>query len=217
MDTACVVLGGGQHAKVVIDTMHAAGLFAPIAILDCNRELWGQSLLGVPVVGGDEHLVKLVKEGVTHFVVGIGSTSSTDARRKLFEFGIQHGLKPLMVRHPSAICSAAASFEPGSQVFAGAIVNTSARIEGNVIINTGAIVEHDCIVRAHAHIATGARLAGAVQVGRGAHIGIGASIRQGTIIGDRAVVGAGAVVVDDVASDLIVVGVPARVLRRLAA
>jgi acetyltransferase-like isoleucine patch superfamily enzyme len=53
-----------------------------------------------------------------------------------------------------------------------------------------------------------------VTIAEGAHVGIGAAVRQGIRIGRNAIVGAGAVVVDDVAAGAVVVGVPARPLRR---
>ncbi len=50
---------------------------------------------------------------------------------------------------------------------------------------------------------------------RGASIGAGAVILPGVTVGERAMVGAGAVVIEDVPSDVVVVGNPARVVRRL--
>ena len=82
-----------------------------------------------------------------------------------------------------------------------------------MIINSGAIVEHDCVIESHAHIATGAQLASTVYVGEGSHIGIGASVRQCISIGQYAIIGAGAVVIDNVPDNVVVVGVPARILR----
>lgn len=52
-------------------------------------------------------------------------------------------------------------------------------------------------------------------VRRGASIGAGAIILPGLTIGERAMVGAGAVVTQDVPADTVVVGNPARTLRRL--
>jgi acetyltransferase-like isoleucine patch superfamily enzyme len=49
----------------------------------------------------------------------------------------------------------------------------------------------------------------------GASIGAGAVLLPGVTVGERAMVGAGAVVTKDVPSDVVVVGNPARVIRRL--
>jgi acetyltransferase-like isoleucine patch superfamily enzyme len=51
---------------------------------------------------------------------------------------------------------------------------------------------------------------------RGASIGAGAIVLPGVVVGERAMVGAGAVVTGDVPSDVVVVGNPARIVRRLA-
>jgi UDP-2-acetamido-3-amino-2,3-dideoxy-glucuronate N-acetyltransferase len=51
---------------------------------------------------------------------------------------------------------------------------------------------------------------------RGATIGAGAVVLGGVTVGERAMVGAGAVVIADVSSDTVVVGNPARVVRRLS-
>jgi UDP-2-acetamido-3-amino-2,3-dideoxy-glucuronate N-acetyltransferase len=52
------------------------------------------------------------------------------------------------------------------------------------------------------------------RVGRRASIGSGATILCGISIGDGALVGAGAVVTRDVPAGLVVVGNPARMIRR---
>jgi acetyltransferase-like isoleucine patch superfamily enzyme len=54
-------------------------------------------------------------------------------------------------------------------------------------------------------------------VKKGASIGSGATILSNVTIGERAIVGAGAVVTRDVPPDVIVVGNPARVLRKVDA
>ena len=208
----CVILGGGGHARVVVDALRASGAAAPEAVVDADRSLWGKDVLGVPILGGDERLPELVDRGVRAFVVGVGSVGDNGPRRALFTLALKHGLRPLTVQHPAAVCSAAARVGEGSVLFAGAIVNAGAVIGRNVIVNTGAIIEHDCVLGDHVHVATGARLASTVHVGEAAHIGAGATVRQCLRIGEGAVVGAGAVVVKDVEPWTIVIGVPARAM-----
>ena len=200
---------------MLIDCLKASSGAIPRAILDSNQSRWGQKLLGVPILGGDNLLPELVGRGVSHFVVGVGSTGDNQPRQRLFELGLSHNLQPLIVVHPTAICSKWAKVGPGSQLLPGCIINAGATIGANVIINSGAIVEHNCILGDHVHVATGARLASTVQVGAAAHIGVGATVRQRIRISEGAIVGAGAVVVKDVAPHTVVAGVPARPLQEV--
>jgi len=209
-----VGLGAGGHAKVVIEALQCHAAYDLVGLLDPDSRLQGGQVLGIPVLGDDSLLAGLVRQGIRHFFVGVGAVGDMAPRRRLFEYGLRQGLSPVSVIHPRALVSPSAVLGSGITILAGAIVNAQARIGENVIVNTGAVVEHDCIVGDHVHIATGAKLASTVRVGDGTHIGIGASVRQCVCIGRDVTVGAGAVVVSDTADGVVVVGVPARVLRR---
>jgi len=211
-DYLCVVLGGGGHARVLIDCIMASRAAKPCVVLDRDTALWGKDLLGVPIQGGDDLLPTLAQQGIQYFVIGVGGVGNNAPRRKIFELALDCGLTPLTIYHPSVICSSWAEVGAGSVILPGAVVNVGSVLGVNVIVNTGAIVEHDCSVGDHAHVATGARLGGSVAIGRGAHIGAGATVLNGVSIGEGAIVGAGAAVVRDVDPWTVVAGVPARVL-----
>lgn len=208
-------LGAGGHAKVVIDILRLMEDYEVVGLLDPKRELWGTKVLRVPVIGDDDLLPELYDKGVRFAFIGLGGVGDTRPRRRLYEKARQTGFDIVPAIHPRSVISACASIGHGPTVLAGAVVNSAARIGDNVIVNTGAVVEHDCEVGDHVHIATGARLASSVYVGEGSHIGLGACIRQGIHIGRNVVVGAGAVVVKDVPDNVVVVGVPAHVMKRL--
>lgn len=205
----CIVLGGGGHAGVVIDALQLVGVSVR-GVLDPRADLHGTMILGVPVRGGDELMGTFKSEGVSFFLLGVGSVGANPRRRLLFEAGFRSGLAPLTLIHPAAVCSKWASIAEGTVVLANAVVNAGARIGMNAIINSGAIVEHGCSIGDHTHIASGARILGDVRIGADSFVGAGATVKQGVSIGDRAVIGAGAVVLRDVESEGAVVGVPAR-------
>lgn len=205
-----LLLGGGGHARVVIDCLKSSGAALPYAVLDTDQTFWGKEIFGVPILGGDEWILKLKRDGVTHFVPGVGGVKDNTPRMQVFELGLKNGLIPLSVIHPKAVCSQWARIGRGSVVVAGAIINAGSVVGDNVIINTGAVIDHDCVIGDHVHVAPGATLSGGVHVQRLAHIGTGASIRQGITIGEGAVVAAGAVVVRDVAPHAVVKGIPAK-------
>jgi len=211
----CVILGGGGHAKVLIDALQMSSAAIPRAVLDADPSRWGQELLGVPIWGGDDLLPELKGRGIGYFTVGLGSVGDSQPRKRLFELGLSYHLKPLSVIHPSAVFSRWVKMGEGSQILPGSVVHAGAELGVNVIINSGAVVGHDCVVGDHVHVAAVACLAGAVRVGAGAHIGMGAAVKQGLTIGEGAVVGMGAMVVKDVLPHTVVASVPARPLRKV--
>ena len=208
-------LGAGGHAKVVIEILRLLGNYEFAGLLDPKPELRGTDLLGVRVLGDDTLLAELFQQDVRYAFIGLGTVGDTNPRKRLYEEAQRVGFKVARAVHPQAVISQSAQMGDGPTVMAGAVINAATCVGDNVIVNTGAIVEHDCVIGNHAHIATGARLAGGVRVGEGAHIGIGASIRQGINISRNAIVGAGAVVIDDVPEGATVVGVPAKVLKKV--
>lgn len=208
-----VLIGGGGHARVLLDALHAAGETRALGVLDADRALHGTRLLGVPVLGDDALLAELAGAGTRWFAVAFGGVRDNAPRRRAYDAAVALGLEPLTIVHPRATASSFARLGPGVQLLPGAIVNAGAELGCNVIVNSGAIVEHDCRVGDHVHLATGARLAGGVVVGAGAHVGAGAVVRELVIIGEGAVAGAGAVVIRDVRPSAVVAGVPAKELH----
>lgn len=88
---------------------------------------------------------------------------------------------------------------------------------GGVVISGDAVFGDDCVIRNGVTVGlkhTGCR--GAPNLGNRVDIGAGAKILGPIRIGDDVVIGANAVVLMDVPSNSIAVGVPARVLRRRA-
>ena len=208
-----VGLGAGGHAKVVVEILRLMDGIEIVCLLDRNAALWGTELVGVPVLGGDDLLLGLRQKGVRGVFVGVGATGEVGPRRGLYRMARSQGFELVTAIHPAAVVSTSARLGCGGTVMAGAIINADARLGENVIVNSGAIVEHDCVVGDHVHIAPGAKLASGVHVGDGSHVGLGAVVLQGRRVGCNAVIGAGAVVVRDVPDDVVVTGVPARVLR----
>ena len=86
--------------------------------------------------------------------------------------------------------------------------------------NLNCTVGHDSILSDFVNISPGANISGNVHLKEGADVGTNAVVLQGKtmqdklVIGRFSVVGAGAVVNRSVDDNLVVAGVPARVIRR---
>jgi acetyltransferase-like isoleucine patch superfamily enzyme len=70
------------------------------------------------------------------------------------------------------------------------------------------------VLEEYSTIAPGVSIGGMVRIGRRTTIGIGATIINDLSIGHNSMVGAGSVVIKDVPDDVVVVGSPAKFLRR---
>jgi sugar O-acyltransferase (sialic acid O-acetyltransferase NeuD family) len=118
--------------------------------------------------------------------------------------------------HPTAFVAQDVQLGEGVQIMAKAAVCARAQIGDACIINTAASVDHECVLGSGVHIGPGATLAGCVRVDDYSFIGAGATVLPRIHIGKYSIVGAGAVVTKDVPDNVVVVGNPARILRRTA-
>lgn len=191
-----VIVGGGGHAKVVIDAIRRSGEFDICGIIDNNLKP-GDSVLGIEVIGGNDMLAAVFKEGTRNAFLGVGSIGNCEIRKRIASGLTRIGFKFPAIIHPKAVVADDVEVGAGTFVAAGAVVNPGARIGRNVIINTSASVDHDCVIGDFVHIAPGAVLSGGVKVGEETHIGIGANVIQYVNIAKRSFIKAGALVRDD--------------------
>jgi sugar O-acyltransferase (sialic acid O-acetyltransferase NeuD family) len=202
-----VLVGGGGHARVLIELIRSMGRYEIIGVLDSKLKI-GLSILGISVLGKDNLLSDLYNKGVKNACIGVGSVNKNDKRKRLYEKVRKIGFNVPELVHPQSIVSNESKISEGVQVMAGAIIQTHTILNPNTIINTGAIVEHDCIIGKHVHICPGVVISGGCIIGDAAFIGAGATVIQGVKIGREALIGAGSVVVRDVPDGAVVKRVP---------
>jgi acetyltransferase EpsM len=144
------------------------------------------------------------------FVCGLGTTHRsrfTDAVERL-------GGRFVSLIHPSARVSASSELGRGCVLHPGVIVAGHSRLGDHVCVNRGATIGHHTQVDDLVTIGPGVNLAGNCRIGRATYVGIGATIIDHITVGPQAVVGAGAVVTEAVPERVLVVGVPARIVKR---
>lgn len=209
-----VVIGGGGHAKVIIEILQAAGW----SVKGFCDPSWpaGECFGDVPCLGDDSVLPEVFSKGVRHAIVALGDNN---LRSRIAHKVCSQGFILGNAIHPSAQISPSVTLGRGIAIMAGAVINAATVIGDNSVINTGATVDHDCRIGQGTHIAPGSHLAGFVTVGERVLIGVGSVVGRGRpiFIGDGAIVGSGSVVIRDVPSSLTVVGNPASALDSLIA
>jgi UDP-perosamine 4-acetyltransferase len=196
MTKPVVILGGGGHARVVIDALRRAG-HTIAGVIDPKPEVAKTLPAGVNWLGKN---LSQTKASEAQVAIGVGSleANANNPRIRLFYEAKAAGFEILSVRHPSAIVAGDVALGEGSQVMAGVILQPGIRIGVNCIVNTSASLDHDCRIGDHVHIAPRVVLSGGVSVGNGSHLGTGAIIIQSIRIGEWAMIAAGAIVTVDV-------------------
>lgn len=212
MSTPLIVIGGGGHARVLMEALHRR--LAKVTGFTDPQPMDSGAFL-YPYLGDDMRVNDYRPDDI-RLVNGLGGTQDNAPRRLLFERWRQRGHQFASVVHPLAIvANHRVESGEGLQLLAGAVIGVGSRLGDNVLINTRAVVEHDCLVGDHVHVASGAVLCGGCRVENGVHIGAGATVIQGVNIGAGAVIAAGSVVTRDVESLTLVAGVPAYRKKRL--
>ena len=204
---AIYILGASGHAKVIIDSIEQAGQYHIQGLFDKNRSLWGQMLLGYPILGDLEGLPDIR----TELLIAIGDNV---IRHRLYKKLQKQGVSFGIAIHPGATISRGVSIQPGTVMMAGSVVNTDTIIGAQVIINTCASVDHDCRIGEAVHIAPGVRICGGVSIGERTLVGAGAVVIPNISIGDDVIIGAGTTVVRDIPDAVVVMGTPARIIKQ---
>jgi len=202
-----LILGTRQLAEVIVDFaddikgVKVTGFVENMEIMRCQ-----ETLEGLPIHWIDE----IHKFKDTHWAVcGI----STTFRSKFTDQVAAHGIRFATLVHPSAIISPKSSLREGCIVSMGVIIASHTKLGRHVFLNRGVLIGHHTEIGDFVSVQPGANIAGVCRIGEAAYIGMGAVILDHITIGAHSVVGAGAVVTKNIPDHVLVVGVPAKIIK----
>ena len=208
-----VIYGASEGGECVIDLLRAKGGYEIVAFLEDNPSLVGGTRKGIPIRSGDS-LGILEKEGIGAVTTHIASPKF---RLALLQRTKKAGMVMLNAIHPAAFIADTARMGVGNLIKAGAVVDSEVVIGDCCIIDNGVIIPHHNRIGNGCHLAPGVSMGGDCQIGDGTIIGIGATISARISIGNNVIIGVGAVIARDIPDNVIIEGMPARIIgeRRL--
>lgn len=212
MSLPVIILGGGGHAKVLIEALRASGVTI-LGITDADTAKRNTSVMGIRILGDDAEVEHHAPESVL-LVNGLGSIERPTARAAIFDAFVARGYSFATVVHPSAVVASDVRMDQGVQIMAGAVIQPGCTIGANTIVNTNVTVDHDCNLAGHVHLAPGTVLSGGVTVGEATHVGAGTTVIQGVRLGARVLIGAGSLVTQDIPDGVTAYGTPAKVVKK---
>jgi sugar O-acyltransferase (sialic acid O-acetyltransferase NeuD family) len=211
-----IILGSSGTSLDILDTLRAINAaagqerFRCIGLLDDNPALKGATRNGVEVLGP----MSMASSLDCCVINGVGSSRSFIRKE---EITARTGCPPerfVTLVHPTASVSPTAELGPGTVVMQNAVVCSNARVGSHVVVLPCAVISHDDVIGDYTCIATGVCISGSVHVGKSCYLGCNSAIIEGVHIGSRCLVGMGSVVLRDVEENCVVIGNPARLLRR---
>lgn len=204
-----IVIGGGEFARVVIETVRGMGVWNVLGFLDPEPCVETVRRLNVQRLGADSQLRQWPG---ARLALGVGGVGVSSARKSVVA---RIGGAPdrwIRIEDTLASVSPTALIAPGAIILAGAVVCSGAWIGRHAIINIGAMVDHDVRVGEFTHVGPKASLGGGSTVGHNTFVGMGAMIRDHTTVADDTTVGMGAAVTKSFPAGSTLVGVPARAI-----
>lgn len=212
MKEKIVLVGSGQHARVVLYNIKEQGKYEVIGFLDSDENKIGSFYEGLPIIGNYENLNEIKeKYKINKFFIAFGNMKY---RKKVFDKFIEEGWEAVNIIHPNAVVSKQSKIGKGVLIECGCLITPNPIIGNNVVINTGSQVNHDNVIEDHVYIASGVILSGGVKIEENTLLDDGVIVCLGRKVGKNSLIGAGSIVTKNIPNDVICYGNPARIVRK---
>jgi len=212
-----LIIGAKGFAKELLEAICQTGADdAGVAFYDDVSSDLPDLLFGqYSIIKNTEAAEKYLKNGDGKFALGVGNPI---LRYKLAEKFKSLGGELASVISPFARIGRWENFiGAGSCVLTNAVIESNNKIGAGNLIHVNALVSHDVTTGKFCEISPSVNLLGGARIGDFCSIGAGAQILPRVKIGKNVTVGAGAVVTKDVPDNSLVVGVPAKIVKKLDA
>jgi len=207
MSKKTLLWGGGSKAMLAIELFNLknAIVFDPYIKKFHSKKK-------IPFFNKFTDLKKIIKM-CSKFYICIGNNNGKD-RSTIAEMLIKKKMKPISLIHKKSIIHSSVKLGKMLMIMPGAVINPNAQIMDYSIINTSAVIEHDCVLDSGVEIMGSASIAGSCKIKKNSTIGTNATVFPNIIINEHSYIGAGSVIRNNVKKDNIVIGNPAKFLKK---
>ena len=198
-----LIVGGGLGAVQVLDSLSRIEQQRATAIVDDNPDLSGKTLMGVPILGGQESIESLFKQNL--FDAAVVSVSTSIAfRHKMADRLTQLNIPMANIIDPSARVQRNAVLGVGNVVLAYCHVGACTSIGNGNFLSPYVDVEHHCVVGDFCTFGPGVMMSSLVRIGARVKFGTGIFIEPKLAIGSDSVIGSGAILTRDIPPNSVV-------------
>lgn len=199
--------GLGREVQIIAKKINAReNRWEKIIFIDDNETI--TEVLGTPSYTFDR-AIELFPDLEISIAIGEPAT-----REKVYNRVREAGIKLANVIHPDTYIDESTRVGEGVTICEGVTITSCVIFEDNVYIQPHAVIGHDIHIGKHSVIGANVEIGGANKIGERVFIGFMVGTLQGLTIGDDVEISAGSIVFRDIESGMIVMGNPARVIRK---
>lgn len=196
-----LIIGGGNGAVQIIDTLTTLSQQRAVAILDDNTALHGKQVAGVPVLGAVDLGRAVEMQAAGQFDAAVISIStSIPARARIFAQWKGRGIRFANVVHPSCVVGINVSWGEGNVVMALCHFGACATIGDNNFLSAFCSIEHHCTLGSHCSFGPAVVTSSRVRIGDRVRFGTGIHVEPGIQIGEDSVIASGLAITQHIPS-----------------
>ena len=211
-----ILIGCGEHARMIIDNIEEIDNISVLGLISDKQDDVGKEVYGYPIIGTDDDVDRIFRQNddLTGYFLAVGMLLNGNmCVRNRIAKRLDKKYRAVNTIHPLAIVSKHAQIGYGNLFEAYTKVANGAIVGNHCIINSFSAMNHDLIIGNNVLIAGNVSMAGK-KIGDNTIIADGASIGFKKSVGRDCIIGDGTVVVKDVPDGCIMIGNPARLLRK---
>jgi sugar O-acyltransferase (sialic acid O-acetyltransferase NeuD family) len=205
----------GGNARESLLTILAQNKVEPtwnvLGFIDDNESLWNKDYCGVKVLGGRSILTDFPSAQVLSVP---GNPENFLKRAEIIAILDVPLERYVTVIDPSARIAPDAKIGKNTVLMANVVISCSVKIGNHCIILPNTVISHDSCIGDYSLIGSNVTISGSCTIGHTCYIGSGKRIKDHLTIGLQSLIGIGSCVIRDVEEKTVVVGNPARFLRR---
>jgi sugar O-acyltransferase (sialic acid O-acetyltransferase NeuD family) len=214
-----VIVGAGGFGREVFDLIkdinRARGTLFEVMgfVADDQPDTIAINRIGLQYLGNLDTAIETISDFSSWgYVIAIGDGQIRHQINNKLE---KTGLIPISLVHPSVQIGSNVNIGVGSIICANSILTTNIQIGAGSQINLACVIGHDVILGEFVTLSPAVNLMGGCSIGNASTVFTGSTILPRIEVKQGSVVGAGSVVTKDIEARTLVVGNPARVVRKI--